>query len=95
MLPTMDFHEELVNLESVTAAAVLSFESSSLYNSEFSTPQTDRFTADSSASFSQEVLGISAAEIQSVVQPDGVENNVEWEPVASVCVHHQIVRQRD
>jgi hypothetical protein len=43
------------------------------------------------ASLGQEICYISVTEIEAVVQPDGVGNDVRWESVALVCIHGPIL----
>ena len=43
------------------------------------------------AVFSEKVFDISVAEIESVVEPDGIGNDIWREAVAFVCVHRPIV----
>jgi hypothetical protein len=36
-------------------------------------------------------LDISVAEVKPIVEPDGVGNDIWWEPVSFVCVHGPIL----
>jgi hypothetical protein len=51
----------------------------------------DGFSADDNASFCQEFFDISLAEIESIVEPDGMENYVRRESMASACIHLSIL----
>jgi hypothetical protein len=79
MLPPVEFHEYFIDVEGITVALVLSLQSSSVYRSEFDTPQPDGFIADSDASFCQEIFDITVAEIESIVEPNCVADDV-WGP---------------
>ena len=46
---------------------------------------------DSDATFGQQILDISMAEIESVVEPDGVGNDMGSESVALVYIHGPIL----
>jgi len=50
-------------------------------------PQADRFPADGYAALGEKILDISVAQIESVVQPDGIANDVRRESVALVSIH--------
>jgi hypothetical protein len=50
------------------------------------------FAADSDTSHSEKILDISVAEVESVVQPDCVTDDIWWEPVSFICIHWQILR---
>jgi hypothetical protein len=91
MLLAIDLHEDLVNVEGVTVAPVLSFQSACVNGTELNTPKADRFAADSDAAFSEQVFYISVAEIEFVVEPDSVGDDVSWESVALVGIHHRII----
>ncbi len=83
--------KDFIDEERVAIASVLSFQSSSVNGSELDAPETDCFSADGDASFSQEVFDISVAEIEAIVEPDCVGDDVGWESVAFVCVHLPIL----
>ena len=53
MLLAVDLHEYFVDEEGIAVAAVFSLQSSSIQSAEFDAPETDRFSADSDASFSE------------------------------------------
>jgi hypothetical protein len=55
------------------------------------TPTANRFAADSDASLGEQVFDISVAEIESIVEPDSVADDVRRESVAFVCIHCLIV----
>ena len=76
MLLAVDLDEYFIDVEGITVALVLSLQSSSVYRSEFDTPQPDGFIADSDASFCQEIFDITVAEIESIVEPNCVADDV-------------------
>ena len=91
MLLAVDFDEDFINVESVAIASVLSFQSSGVNSSELDAPQADRFSADSDSTLGQQIFNISVAEIESIVEPDGVGNDTGWESVAFVSIHSPIL----
>ena len=54
-------------------------------------PETDGFTADSDAAFSEEIFDIPMAEVESVVEPNSVGDDIRRESMAFVCIHEPIV----
>jgi hypothetical protein len=68
--------EDLIDVEGIAVASVFSFQSSSVYSSEFDTPKSDCFSTDGDASFGEEVFDISMAEVEAIIEPDGVGNDV-------------------
>ena len=65
----------------------------SIQPAEFDIPETDRFATHGDASLVQEVFYIAMAEIEAIVEPDGIGNDVSWESVALICVHPSILVQ--
>ncbi len=91
MLLAIDLHIDFIDEESVSEATVFSFQAAGINGSELDAPKADCFAADSDASFSQEIFNISVTEVESVVEPDGVGNDIWWESVTFVCVHPRIL----
>jgi hypothetical protein len=59
-------YEDLIDVEGITVASVLSLESKGRDSTEFDTPELDSFAADGNTPFSAKIFDISMAEIQSV-----------------------------
>jgi len=105
VLFAVDFHEDFVDEEGIAVAAVLPLQSARINGSEFDAPEADRFSADNyprSASRSsmngpaRRARGSSddcyhAPEIESMVEPDGVTDNVRWESVSFISIHVPIL----
>jgi len=91
MLFAVDFDENLIDVEGVAIASVLAFQSACINGTEFDAPETDRLAADGDASFSQEIFDIAMAEIEAMVEPDGIGNDIWREPVALVYIHAPIL----
>ena len=54
MLLAVDFDEDLVDVEGITVAPVLSLQSSTVYSTELDAPQADRFSRDSDTPFGKQ-----------------------------------------
>jgi len=54
-------------------------------------PQANRFAADDNSSFSQQIFDITVAEVESVVEPDGVANDIWRESVPLISIHTPIL----
>jgi hypothetical protein len=54
-------------------------------------PKADRFTSDNDASFSKKVFNIAMTEIETIVEPDGVGDDIWLESVAFVGIHRLIL----
>ena len=71
--------------------AVLSIQTVGINGSKFDAPQADRFSGDSYASFSQEIFDIPMTEIETVVEPDGITDDIGRESVPFIRVHGPIL----
>ena len=81
MLLAVYLHKDLIYEESIAIASVLAFQAACINGAELDTPETDCFSADGDASFSEEIFDIPMAEIEAVVQPDSVGNDIRRESV--------------
>jgi hypothetical protein len=63
MLLAVYFHEEFIDIEGIAVATMLTLQAAGINNSEFDTPNPDRFSADSDASLSKEVFDIAMAQV--------------------------------
>ena len=91
MLFAVDLNEDFIDVEGIAVASVLSFQSAGVNGSELDAPEADRFSTDGNASLSQEIFDIPVAEIESVVEPDGVGNDIWREAVALIGVSSPIL----
>jgi len=91
MLLSIDLDEDFINVKGVAIAPVLSLQSPGVNGSEFDAPKTDGLASDDDSSFSQEVLDISVAEIEAIVEPDCIANDIWWEPVKFLGIHSPIL----
>ncbi len=91
MLLAIDSDKDFIDIEVVAIALVPSFQSACINGTELNAPQADAFSADSDASFSQEILDIAVAQVEAIVQPNSVGDDAWRESVAFVCVHPPIL----
>ena len=91
MLLPIDFHEHLIDEESVTIASMLSLQSSGVDGTKLDTPEADRFATDGDASFGKQIFDVAVTQIESVVEPNCVTDDVRWESVALVGIHAPIL----
>jgi hypothetical protein len=70
---------------------VLALQSTCINSSELDAPKADCFSGYSDASFGQYIFDIAVTQVEPVVQPDCVGNDIGWESVALVCIHGKIL----
>ena len=95
MLLTFDLDEYLINLERIAIAPMISLQPHGVLRSELDTPQPDRFVADSDTSLGQQIFDVSVAQVEAVVDPHRLTDNLRWKSVSFVCIHLLIVSQGD
>ena len=61
MLLAVDLHEDFIDVKGVAVTSVFSFQSPSVYGSKFYTPEADRLSGYSDATFGQEIFDVSVA----------------------------------
>jgi hypothetical protein len=76
MLLTVDLDEDFIDVEGVAVTSMFSLQPTSINSSEFDTPETNCFAADSDSSFGEEVFNIAMAQVETIVEPDSVRNEV-------------------
>ena len=76
MLLAVDLNEGFIDEECVAVTLMLPLQFTSIQRAEFDTPKPDRFWTDSDSSLSQQIFDVTVAQIESIVQPDGVENDI-------------------
>lgn len=91
MLFAIDLDEYFIHIESVAVTAMFAFQSSGVKNPELYASESDGFPAHGNAALSQDIFDITVAQVESVVQPDKVGNDVRCKSMAFVCVHSQIL----
>ena len=80
-----------IDVEGVAATSMLALQSACINGAKLDAPEPDGFSADGDASFSEKIFYIAMAEVESVVEPDGVGNDIWRESVAFVSIHPPIL----
>ena len=62
-----------------------------IFRPKLDAPEANRFVACDSTPFRQQVFDISMAQIEAMIQPDSVADDVGWKTVALVYVHARSV----
>ena len=83
--------EDFVDEERIAVASVLAFQSTGIDCSKLDTPQADRLSGYSDASFSEQIFNIPMAEVEFVVEPDCVTDDVGWESMTPIGIHGPIL----
>ena len=68
-----------------------SLEPAGVQGTEFDAPQADRLPGNDDPALGQQIFNIPVAQIESVVEPDCVGDDVGWESVAFVGIHSPIL----
>jgi hypothetical protein len=76
--------DDFVHEEEVAVSAVPTPQSIRVLRSERVAPDADRLVGDDDSSLAQQVLDIPVTEIETIVEPDGVRNDLSRKPVALV-----------
>ena len=83
--------EDFIDVEGVAITSVSTFQSTGINGTELDAPEADWFSADSDASFGQKIFDITVAEIEAIVEPDSIGNDIGRESVTFICIHPPIV----
>jgi hypothetical protein len=73
---------------------MLALQSLRIESTKLDAPKADGFVTDRYATFSQEIFDIAVAEVESVVQPDLIADDIGWESVTFVGIHPEIIHFR-
>ena len=101
---TVDRHEDLVQEPRIAESTLSSFQPSGVVEAELPAPLPHGFIRHDNAPFGQQILSISEAQTVSVVEPDGVANDVSMYMTAAVLrksanastsLSHQTTRRTD
>ena len=91
MLFAVDSNEDLIYVEGVPITTMLSLQSVGINGTEFDTPKSDSFGADDYATFRQEIINIAMAQVEAIVEPDGIGNDIWRESVTFIGIHEPIL----
>ena len=94
----LNFHEDFVDEQRIAVASVRAPQSACVRGTELVAPQPDRFTTDLDSSMSQQFFNIAVTEIESVIQPFRLLDDIGRKSVTFIrvgaSVHWPIVAQR-
>ena len=79
--------ENFLDEECIAVTSVLALQSTCINDSELDTPEAEGLPGYSYAAFGQEILDIPVTQIEAIVEPDGITDDVGWESVTFVCIH--------
>ncbi len=96
MLFPIDLHKDFINVEGIAVALMSAFQPTGIFGSKLGAPESDRLVTDCDATFGQEIFdewsGTPAvAEIEAVVEPNGVTDDFGREPVTFIGIHHRTI----
>ena len=90
----INLDEDLIDVKRVAKTTMSLFETTSVSITKFDTPESDGFVADTDTSFREQIFNIAKTEVESMVEPDGIADDIGWESVPLVPVHRRIIDQR-
>jgi hypothetical protein len=91
MLLTIHCDGDFINVEGIAIATVLSLQPPREDSSEFDAPEADSFATDCDASFGKQIFDISVTEIETVLEPDSVADEIRWESMTLVGIHYRTI----
>ena len=83
--------EDFIDEEDITLSSVLPLQSSSIQSAELDAPEANCFSGYSDASLGEKIFDIAVTEVESIIEPDGVRNDIRRETVSFVYIHRRIV----
>ena len=97
VLFALDFDEDLIDEESIPVSLVSPSKSLGVFGPKLDAPQPNRFVADRDSAFGHEIFDVTSTQIEAVVEPHCVLDDLSRETVTSVhrcgLVHSTIVIQ--
>jgi hypothetical protein len=87
---TLDVHEELVQVPDVSPTTLPAPKVLGVVEPELLTPLANGLMGHDDSPLCQEVLDIAEAQTESMIQPDGVTDDLRWESVSVVVVRFAV-----
>jgi hypothetical protein len=84
--PTLDVHEDFVQVPHISQPPLSRLQLSSVLGPELPAPLPDGFVGDDDSPLRQELLDVAKAQTESVIQPNGMTDDLRREPVAVIAV---------
>jgi hypothetical protein len=91
MLFAIDFYKNFIDTESIAITLVSSLQAAGVNCTEFYRPESDGLSTDRDSSLGQEIFNITVAEVESIIEPDGVGNDIGRKAVRFICAHVPIL----
>ena len=82
---SLDGDEDLVQVPYVSQASLSALQSTSVLRTEFDAPKSDRFIGNRDAALRQQILDISKADAESMVEPDGLAYDFRRKSISPVA----------
>ena len=83
--------KDFIDVEGIAITLVLSFQSAGINGTELDAPEANCFSGYSDASLGEKIFDITMAEVESVVGPDCVADDIWRESVALISIHASIL----
>ena len=83
-LLTLNLHEDFINMPGVTQSTPLSSDRAGVFRSELETPEADGLVGDDDPALSQQILDVSKAQRETMVEPNGMTDDFTGEPMTLV-----------
>ena len=81
----LDADEELVQVPRIAQSPFSPPQCPRVLGADLSAPVANALVGDGDSTLRQEILDVSEAQAEPVIQPDGVADDLGWEPVAAVA----------
>ena len=96
MLLAIDFDKDFIDVEGVALNSMFALQPASIYRSGFYTPTADGFATDGDTPLSEKIFNEwsgtpAVAEVESLVEPDSIRNDIWWESMTFVYIHRPII----
>jgi hypothetical protein len=91
MLFAVYLGEDFIDVERIAVTTVLTLQMPRIYRAEFDAPKVNGFVADLDPAFSQQIFDIAVTGVESIVEPDGVTDDIWRESVTFVSIHPPIL----
>jgi hypothetical protein len=90
VLFTIDLYDDLIDVEGIAIAAMVSLQTPGIFGAKLGAPKSDCLVTDSDAALRKQILNIAVAEVESVVEPDCLADDIWRESVPFVSIHPPI-----
>ena len=95
LLLAIDLDENLVDAEGIAIAFMLPFQAPGMFGTKRDTPASDSLVANDDASLSQDIFNIAVAQVEAIVEPNPLTDDISRESVIFVSIHGAILTISD